>query len=155
MWPLMDNMSQLVAWSARREDPSRGQGWAGLLSLHSDPARSNSGEELESVISPPPCHLCVPWAVGWLSACTPHTSNGFCNRQPPGLGSASPMAPALRGSEISGEEVRFHPRTAHSAAATATLEDGRWASVFPLPGKRINKDLTWDFPQHILRTISP
>lgn len=34
----MDNMSRLVAWSARREDPSRGQGWAGLLSLHSDPA---------------------------------------------------------------------------------------------------------------------
>ena len=156
MWPLMDNLSRLVAWSARREDPSRGQGWAGLLSLHSDPARSNRGEGLESAVSlhPAACLRSGQWAG--LGACTPHTSNGFCNRQHLCLGSASPVALALGGSEINGGGSTF-PSTwsTLSSGHGDRGRRGKWASVFPLPGKHINKDLTWDFPQRILRTTGP
>lgn len=142
-------MSQLLGCLVGMREDLLEVSWAGLLSLHSDPHRSNSGKESSS--RPPPCRLCVLGSGLAQGPALPTPLMAFVTGSPC-LGSASPMAPALRGSEIR-EEVR--PSTQHTQQRLqATLED-RWASVFPLPGKRINKDPTWDFPQHILRTISP
>ena len=130
-----------------------GQGyWACIQTLPE--ATEEKGWSLQSPLHPAACLRSGQWAG--LGACTPHTSNGFCNRQHPCLGSASPVALALGGSEINGGGSTFpSTRSTLSSSHGDRRRRGKWASVFPLPGKHINKDLTWDFPQRILRTTGP
>lgn len=108
--------------------PFSRSGWAGLLSLGSDPDRSNVGDGL---VCRPPLHprsLCFFRALGSSglsathpAACSPHMAFVMCSHPAFSLfclqtpeGTANPMAPVLRGPETSGGgRVSFHASRVH------------------------------------------